>query len=55
MGLLTDDVLCGDRRIDNAVLLESEFYFTKPTHLGVKPMYVVTPYAVALFPQFSMK
>jgi hypothetical protein len=55
MELVTDDVLCGDRWNDNAVLLESEFYCPKPTHLEVKPVYVVTPYPVALFTQFSTK
>jgi hypothetical protein len=55
MGLVTDDVLWGDEWIDNAVLLECVFYCPKPTHLTVKPMDVVTPYAAAPFPQFSMK
>jgi hypothetical protein len=55
MWLVADDVLCGDRSNDNAVLLESEFYCPKPTHLEVKAMDVVTPYTVAQFPQFCMK
>jgi hypothetical protein len=42
MGLVTDDVLWGDGRIDNAVLLECLFYCPKSTNLSVKPMDVVT-------------
>jgi len=35
MGLATDNTLCGEGQSDNAMSLESEFCYPKPTHLEV--------------------
>ena len=55
MGFVTDDVLCGDGRSDNAMSLESEFCCPKPTHLEANLWMLLTPYAVAPFSQLSVK